>query len=293
MKKIITSLLITTLILLHPFQTNAATLYRTSGGNGEVELIVTADTGYVGAMDVNLKLTGNVSLEKVEWNRGLEEKYIKKYTYDKANNMIRIYLATGDAKKNLADADGNVRIGKIKVVAQKESTTFNVELNKLSVTDMDYQTVTKENLTTDGDKDFYYTLIPDDNTEEEENPIPPAEEKPGNSGNNNSGNNNGNNSGNHATDNEENTDSDNEQEEDNQDNEEENKDDEKVPSSDLEINDGEYESSKNNGEKLPLLWICLGSIAAIIAGIGGYILIKNKNKKETSTTNEKTDENKE
>lgn len=137
---------------------SAATLCRTSGGNGAVKLTINLNDGYAGALDATLKLSGKVTLDTIEWDASLAPEYVKKYTYDKNTNTVRLYIATGDASKNLADKDGNVAIGVVKVKAAADKEKFNVEINRLSVTNMDYKVRNITTLENDKTADFTYKL---------------------------------------------------------------------------------------------------------------------------------------
>ena len=49
----------------------AETLYRTSDKNGEVKLVLETTNGYVGALDMTLKISGNVSFSSIDWDSSL------------------------------------------------------------------------------------------------------------------------------------------------------------------------------------------------------------------------------
>lgn len=137
---------------------SAATLCRTSGGNGAVKLTINLNDGYAGALDATLELSGKVTLDTIEWDASLAPEYVKKYTYDKDTNTIRLYIATGSETKNLADKDGNISVGVIKVKAAADKEKFNVGIKRLSVTNMDYEVRQITTLENDQTDDFTYQL---------------------------------------------------------------------------------------------------------------------------------------
>lgn len=158
MKKLLVALIAVGVFFGCTLGASAATLYRTSSGNGAVKLTIKADDGYVGALDTTMKLSGDVTLDTVEWDESLASEYIKKYTYDEASKTIRFYIATGDVTKNLADKDGNIVVGVIKVTSEASQATFNVEMNQMIVTNMDYETRAAKSVVNDKTNDFTFQL---------------------------------------------------------------------------------------------------------------------------------------
>lgn len=193
MKKIITVFVAASVFLGAMISASAATLLRTNGGNGAVKLTINLNDGYVGALDATLELSGKVTLDTVDWDASLSSEYVKKHTYDKASNTVRIYVASGNVAKNLADKDGNVVIGVIKVKAARDKEKFNVGIKRLSVTNMDYEVRNITTLENNKTNDFTFELedVSDNNNNS------------GNNGNNNSGSSNGsgNNSGSNSNSN--------------------------------------------------------------------------------------------
>ncbi|MCI9292059.1 MAG: hypothetical protein HFF02_02005 [Erysipelotrichaceae bacterium] len=167
MKKLLVALIAVGVFFACTMGASAATLYRTSSGNGAVKLTIKADDGYVGALDTTMKLSGEVTLDTIEWDESLAPEYVKEYTYDEATKTIRFFIATGDVTKNLADKDGNITIGVIKVTSQAPEANFNVEMNQMSVTNMDYETRSAKEIVNDKTNDFTFELEdanqPDDN----------------------------------------------------------------------------------------------------------------------------------
>ena len=158
MKKIMTVLAAVGLLLTTVVSVSAATLRRTSGGNGAVKLTINLNDGFVGALDATLELSGKVMLDTIEWDSSLSNDYVKKHTYDKKSNTVRLYVASGDAAKNLADKNGDVVIGVVKVKAATDKEKFNVGIKRLSVTNMDYEVRNITKLENDKTGDFTFRL---------------------------------------------------------------------------------------------------------------------------------------
>lgn len=167
MKKLLVALIAVGVFFGCTMGASAATLYRTSSGNGAVKLTIQADDGYVGALDTTMKLSGEVTLDTIEWDASLAPEYVKEYTYDEATKTIRFFIATGDVTKNLADKDGNIAVGVIKVTSEAAQANFNVEMNQMMVTNMDYETRSAKAIENDKTNDFTFKLEdvnqPDDN----------------------------------------------------------------------------------------------------------------------------------
>lgn len=190
MKKIMTVLAAAGLLLTTAVSVSAATLRRTNGGNGAVKLTINLNDGFVGALDATLELSGKVMLDTIEWDSSLSNDYVKKYSYDKKSNTVRLYVASGDAARNLADKNGDVVIGVVKVKAAADKEKFNVGIKRLSVTNMDYEVRDITKLENDKTGDFTFRL------EDVNNGNNNSGGNSNNSGNNSNGGNSNSNSGN-------------------------------------------------------------------------------------------------
>lgn len=196
MKKIMTVMAALSIFFSTITGAAAATLCRTSGGNGAVKLTVNLNEGYVGALDATLELTGKVMLDSMEWDASLAPEYVKKYTYDKNTNTVRLFIATGDVTKNLADENGDIVIGVVKVKAASDKEKFNIGIKGLSVTNMDYEARQITTLENDKTADFTYKLEDlndNDNSDDNNNDNNGDQTDDKNDNNNNGGNNTGDN----------------------------------------------------------------------------------------------------
>ncbi len=141
----------------------------------EVKLTITTKEGYVGAADITIKFTGDVTFDKLEWDSSIPSSYIKRYDYNVGNKTLRVFVATGSVSKNLVDNNHHMTLGTIKVKAN--GRTYDIALSQLVITDMDFELSSTSNLTTDKAKGTYYTL------EEKKTSNPnPGEDKPSNPG---------------------------------------------------------------------------------------------------------------
>ena len=141
----------------------------------EVKLTITTKEGYVGAADITIKFTGDVTFDKLEWDSSIPSSYIKRYDYNVGNKTLRVFAATGSVSKNLVDNNHHMTLGTIKVKAN--GRTYDIALSQLVITDMDFELSSTSNLTTDKANGTYYTL------EEKKTSNPnPGEDKPSNPG---------------------------------------------------------------------------------------------------------------
>lgn len=275
MKKIMTVLAAVSIFLGAMVSVSAATLCRTSGGNGAVKLTINLNDGYAGALDATLKLSGKVTLDTIEWDASLAPEYVKKYTYDKNTNTVRLYIATGDTSKNLADKDGNVAIGVVKVKAAADKEKFNVEINRLSVTNMDYKVRNITTLENDKTADFTYKLEDlNDNDDSNDN------------NDNNGGNNNGDKPGTGENDNNSGAGDDNNQNGTSNNNGDsninnpaptpDNKKDEAIKNN--LGNKGTYESTNTGSDIDMSVYLNLSLSMLLILGAAGYIVYRKKQK---------------
>lgn len=121
--------------------------------NGSVDLAVTTEEGYVGAIDVAIQITGNVSLKNIKWDSSLESSYTKEYRYQ--NGILHLYLATGNVKKNLADRNRQVKLATVTVSAST-TTKYDFQLQSLSVVKADYSSVSKYDFSNNDKNEFTY-----------------------------------------------------------------------------------------------------------------------------------------
>ncbi len=136
-------------------QVNAETLNRNAVSNGKVELSITSNQGYVGALDATIKITGEVSLSKIDWDSSLSNVAMKEYNYDQNKNTVRILLVTKNKEQNLLDEHGNLKIGILEFTG-KETTKYHMELTNLSVTNFDLKKtdIDQEHLLATGEESF-------------------------------------------------------------------------------------------------------------------------------------------
>lgn len=279
MKKFVMTLIASALFFFTSTKVSASTiLIQNQVDNGFVTVSLKVDERYVGALDLELTINGNVNFDGITYDSSILSNYTKKYSYNASTKTIRVNIATGDVKKNLVDQNGIIKIGTIKISSDK-SAYYNFKISKLTVVDTKYTSIVKSDLQNESTSSFEYQVNnqhpeepkPEDPKPENPKPETPKDPKPENpapstpqqpSENQNNSNptkpttNNGN--------------QDNSKEEKPSDNEQNNENEQK-PSDDKV----ETEQPKQKKENNIVLYIA-GGFAIVLLGLGIYFFIKKK-----------------
>lgn len=189
MKKIILFSLSIFLFLFGISSVKASTLLNvTEVNNGNINTSLNFEEGYVGGIDITLKVSGNVSLSSINWDTSILSNYTKKYSYDEVNHTIRIIVTTGNQTRNLANKDGLVSIGTL-VFNGNDKSNYTIDITSLTYIDANYTSIVKSDLAVGGTNSFVYDTNKKPVTPSEpENPSNPSTDNPSNN-TNNSGNN--------------------------------------------------------------------------------------------------------
>ncbi len=140
--------------------------------DNKVEVLLAFEEGYVGGIDLTVKVDGAVFLSGLDFDSHILNSYTKRYIYDSGNNTVRIIITTGSPKENLVDKDGYMRLGTLSF-SGSEITSYKLIAKTLTIVDAKYASVAKDDLINE-DKQFDYvlkdeSLKPDD----KEEPIKP------------------------------------------------------------------------------------------------------------------------
>lgn len=146
-------------------------LEPTSNKNGNVEIKLNFEEGYVGAIDLTLQVSSNVKVTGINWNTSLSSSYTKRYIYDEINHIVKIYLATGNNTKNLVNKDGVLEVGSLTVKSENgETANYSVDIKSLSYVDANYASIAKNDLKIGGNNQFTYQVINDNTPTDVEKP---------------------------------------------------------------------------------------------------------------------------
>ena len=187
MKKYILTLIICTILSLTSVKATTKVVFNETS-NGNINTTLGFDTGFVGGIDITLKIKGNVSYENFNLNNISNAKY-SNVSYNKKDNTINIILLTGGVgtSHNLLDKNKNLNLGNLIVNAStKNDISYSLECTSLTVLDNSWKSssITPELV----DNSLTYK------EEKEENPG--SDNKPDENENNNDTDKDNNNSGN-------------------------------------------------------------------------------------------------
>ena len=177
MKKVLTYLILFIGFVLLPF-TSVSALTKVSFNeisNGEVKTTLNFEEGFIGGIDVTLKVSGNVNLEDIKLADGLE-----KYTTSikKNKNTVNIIITSGgvDSTHNLLNIKRELVLGNI-IVNSKESTSYKIELTNLKIIDNSWNTkeIEKDNYEIIDNSFNYVNKSEIEDDDEEQTPSNPEE----------------------------------------------------------------------------------------------------------------------
>lgn len=103
-------------------------LNRTKVDENTVSLKLENVEHIIKSFSLTVKLEGDVTLNKVNFSKELEEKGKVNYKYDKEKKIINIYVTS---KENLVSKNGTINIGTIDVKG-KDGDIYNVSLNSIT-----------------------------------------------------------------------------------------------------------------------------------------------------------------
>ncbi len=179
MKKIITSIIAITLIMLFPITSKALTKVNlVEDSNGKLNTTIHFEEGFVGGIDLKLKITGNVEVKDLSFNSKIKEnKYTTKYDYDTKNKILEIQITTGGkgSTHNLLNDKKELSLGIITLSTKsKENEKYSFSIDSLKIIDnnLDSQNIAKEHLTLGDTNKFTYVVnkedVKEDNKQEED-----------------------------------------------------------------------------------------------------------------------------
>ena len=162
-------------------------LNRTKVDENTVSLKLENVEHIIKSFSLTVKLEGDVTLDKVNFSKELEEKGKVNYKYDKEKKIINIYVTS---KENLVSKNGTINIGTVDVKG-KNGDIYNVSLNSITgksifkgVDNTEKKIEINEGKLT-GDKEFVYGVESTGDSETPGKPeTPETPETPENPGDN-------------------------------------------------------------------------------------------------------------
>ncbi len=168
MKKILFVIFSACLFFLLSLNVNASTLIDfKESSSGKIDTTLTFEEGFVGGIDIKVKVSGNVSLEDVVWDKGLSSKYTKKFSYK--DGVINLIVTTGKNTNNLVDRNGLLKLGTLVFSGDDK---FTLTLDKITIVDANYDSKVLSTLETSKNNSFSI-----ENTSKEEDKKPEEDNK--------------------------------------------------------------------------------------------------------------------
>lgn len=161
MRKLLWGTVSVVLFLFGISHIEAKTLFQpTSSKNGNVQINLKFEEGYVGGIDLILELSEEVVLTNVNWDSSILNSYTKRYHFDPTNHTVRIIITTGDQTKNLVDKNGMMRIGTLVLKSRDGKTIYyTVDIDSLTMVNATYSSIVKKDLELSGKNQFVYKEI--------------------------------------------------------------------------------------------------------------------------------------
>ena len=172
MKKIILYIITITLIMLFPITSKALTKVNlTEDGNGKLNTTMHFEEGFVGGIDLKLKVKGNVTVKNVSFSNKIKENsFTTNYEYNDKNKTLRIIIVTGGigSNHNLLNSKKELALGTITLnTSSKENEKYSIDIDSLKVLENNFNAKDIENITLDDNKFTYIVKKEESKTEED------------------------------------------------------------------------------------------------------------------------------
>lgn len=279
MKKLVSMIIFLSTFFLFTTHVSAAltTFQRVSNANGEVTISLNTNEGYVRGYDFSILIEGNVGVQGMRWDTSFLANTTLEYSYDSNSHVLHIYVASGDDKNNLVTSDGTIKIGTVLLSnPTPEEVTYNIIQQKLTIVNMDYVSIAKNDIALDNENTFVYKVS---NNNSNNN---------GDSNHNNNNNNNGNEDQGKVEpkpdeplnpDEKDSNPTDNSNNDKNQNNSNDKNDSNKKDETNKKEDQKTNEETTNETEEEPhyiVVLVVVSVLALIVLGVIGYMVYKNR-----------------
>ena len=137
---------------------SAETLECKEVSNGKIQMMLHSNRGYASAVDVMIKITGNVSFDHIEWDASLHDLAIHEYVYNESDQTVRMLLTTKHSNQNLLSQERVLTFGTL-VMHSQHTESYGFEFVHLSMTDIDLDSTVISGLSMTGDSSFTYNGV--------------------------------------------------------------------------------------------------------------------------------------
>lgn len=175
MRKVFTKIIVLTLFMLFPLTfTSAITKVEFSEvSNGVINTTVHFDEGFVGGIDLVLKLSNNIDIKDFIFKSSFNN-YIKDYNFDKNNHTLTIKVTAGGigVKHNLLNEKKELNLGDINLLTNyKESFEYTLDVKSIKIVDNNWDSIIlEEDSFAVGDKSTFKYLVGNNNNNNNNNP---------------------------------------------------------------------------------------------------------------------------
>ena len=204
MRKVIKYLTILLILILFPLTFTKATtkVNFSEDSNGIISTKIHFDEGFVGGIDLVLKLSDNVTVKNFTYSSDFKN-CTKDYTFDSKNHTLTIKITSGGigVGHNLLNEQKELVIGKISLNTNyKESIKYNLNISSITIVGNDWNsnTLKSNEYEIDGENTFNYIIkssstIPSDDDKNNGSTTNPSDKEDNNSSQDNDKNNSNNN----------------------------------------------------------------------------------------------------
>ena len=142
--------------------------------NGRINTKLHFEEGFVGGIDITIKIDGDVSVKDFEFsNKIVSNKYGYEYKYDETKNTLNIIVTTGGigTKHNLLNSNKELELGQIVLTSTaSDDVKYKLSESSFKIVDNNWSSkVIEQSHITLGKKEFTYKVEKVDNPPKDDN----------------------------------------------------------------------------------------------------------------------------
>ena len=142
--------------------------------NGEINTTLHFEEGFVGGIDLVLKVNGDISVKNFNFDSKISNNYTKYFNYDENNKTLTIRLTTGGigTEHNLLNSNKEVSLGKIVLsTSSKENIKYSFSKSSLKIVDNNWDSsmIEEQHLILNEPNEFTFVVNKKDDTSSDNN----------------------------------------------------------------------------------------------------------------------------
>ena len=166
MKKVML-FVITLIVSMFSFSSSVLALTKINfkeTGNGQINMALHFEEGFVGGIDITLKIKGNVNVKNFRFaDKIVSGNYDSEYKYDKEKNVLSIQVTTGGigASHNLLNDKKELVLGTIEFTSsEKNNVNYTLEETAFKIVgnSWDSQVIDKDSIVLGEETEFVYKI---------------------------------------------------------------------------------------------------------------------------------------